>query len=135
MKSKILLVGLIASLLLLSACVYEAEDKPEPAEEPVVDEPKETTTEPVKTVPTKPVPSYDPEVQELLNEAKDVDNFYYLYEARKLNPFGSFEQDVTFEAYVRGDQARKILSKATKLRNEVYYNEIYLNTSKKEERM
>ncbi|MFH1682350.1 MAG: hypothetical protein ABIA37_00995 [Candidatus Woesearchaeota archaeon] len=134
MKSAIIILAL--TLLLLTACVYEQQEKEDVTSEPeqVVETTPTPTTgqvEVVKTVPTMPAaPQYAPEVKALLDKTKDITSFYYVFEGRKLNVNGNYEPRATYEAYYKEGKAKKVLSKAVKLQSAVYYNEVYLDDVK-----
>ena len=117
---KLLLVLLIVSLLVLSACAGEKVLKEEPTAEPVVEQEVEPAVEVEETVDC-----VDPEIRDLIDEARNIEQLHYYM---RESPY--FRQQ--YEVFVKGDKMKVVLPEASKFIRGEYYNTVYLDLSTKE---
>jgi len=118
---KLLFVLLVVSLLVLSACAGEKVIEEEPATEPVI----EQEVEPVVEEEMEPVDCVDPEIRDLIDEARDLDQLHYYM---RESPY--FRQQ--YEVFVKGDKMKVVLPEASKFIRGEYYNTVYLDLNTKE---
>ncbi len=67
----------------------------------------------------KPKPMYDPIVNEFITKAKEVGAYRYTFDASKGG---------TYDYYIYGQNAKKVYLVPIKLKGDVNYNEVYLDT-------
>ena len=122
MQSKVWV--LLGILWLLAACTVPSKVVSEVSPEPAVPATfikvvKEKT--PLVLPPVIPaVISEDPALAALLLKNKDATNLHYIFDAEKVTGY---------EIYLRGGKAKKIYTDTKFLRNEVYYNKVFLDWS------
>ena len=67
----------------------------------------------------KPKPMYDPIVNEFITKAKEVGAYRYTFDASKAG---------TYDYYIYGQNTKKVYLVPIKLKGDVNYNEVYLDT-------
>lgn len=123
MKKGVYAIGILFVLLLVISCSQEKSPVELKINDTVVDNTPVPETQVIDTVVEQtPEPIMDPELSQLLSRNKQVTNIHYIYDR---------EEAGTYEVYLDGNKAKKTYSDTKKLRNNVYYTSIYLDTVQK----
>jgi len=75
---------------------------------------------------------YDEAVADLMAKSEDTDNYKYFFQSSIRNKYGSYESGPSYEVYIKGEKVKKIYPREIKLKEDVYYNEVYLDLDKEE---
>ncbi|MBI5133580.1 MAG: hypothetical protein HZA83_02605, partial [Thaumarchaeota archaeon] len=104
------------------------EQKEAPKEEAVpasVPAPVQPNSKPKITIippEEKPKPTYEPDVAVLLQKAHAVSSYRYTFDAAKSD---------TYDYFVNGNKVKKVYLEPVKIRDLIYYNEVYLDLNLK----
>lgn len=71
------------------------------------------------------------EAASFVEKSKDVDNYYYLYQSKTRNAAGNLIEGDSYRVHVRGNQVLKEYLSPVKLKNDIFYNKVYLNLEAK----
>lgn len=80
---------------------------------------------------TKVAPQYDPNVKVYLDKAEKVESYSYHFSSRVLNNFGNFEELKDYNAFVKGNQVKKVYLDQVKYKEGVNYDTVFLNLAEK----
>ncbi len=78
---------------------------------------------------TQPEQQLDPEIEELLTKGKDDTNYNYLFLSRVRDDYGNYNE-AWYTVFVKDKKAKKVYLDPKKLRGDIFYNEVYLDTEK-----
>jgi len=70
-------------------------------------------------------------VQELKLKGKDVNEYRYAYRSQYLNSNGLIIPISAYNVYIKGDKVRKVYLQPVKLNGAIYYDNVYLDHTKK----
>ncbi|PIN73400.1 hypothetical protein COV20_04190 [Candidatus Woesearchaeota archaeon CG10_big_fil_rev_8_21_14_0_10_45_16] len=125
----VIIVLLIATMLLVSCSPAEELPQPEPVQQPAV-EPAAVPSAPVETQPEEPQVKQqplDPEIASLLAKSDEIDSYGYAYSSRVRNQFENYDT-AAFSVYVNGNNIKKVYAAPQKLRDNIHYNEVFLDS-------
>lgn len=143
-----MVIGLCLILFLVTSCVKsKAEDKESlsAVSEKAVDEKNtapstEKSSEPEKKIdfeikverePEKILPELNPQIASLIARGKEINNIQYVYEFGTSNNYKTFMAEKSYTVYLKGDKVRKVYVDVMKFGKNIFYNEVYLDLSKK----
>lgn len=140
MKNNVLcVIGLLLAVLLLIGC-----SSTKPSTEPssgnsitgaVIGVPEE---KPVEVVPEVTIEEkkeevilYNPKIKELKDKSAQIDNYYYHFQSVVIGSNGISVENNAYSLMVRGLQSKKIYLQPKNWKEDIYYNEVYLDSNQK----
>ncbi len=140
MKNKFVGVsGLLLAVLFLIAC-----SSTQPSTEPssgngitgaAIGVPEEKPAEVVPEVKTEEkkeeVILYNPKIKELKDKSAQIDNYYYRFQSVVIGSNGISVENNAYSLMVRGLQSKKVYLQPKNWKEDIYYNEVYLDSNQK----
>ena len=88
----------------------------------------ETTEIPLQE--TLPEQQLDPEIEELIAKGRNAANYNYFFSSLVRDNYGIYTE-TSYTVFVKEEKTKKVYLNPKKLRGDIFYNEIYLDNTKK----